>query len=50
MESLSYSIEAEAGVGVVVIVAQDVFYVSPDLRMLELRKSGSVCIITTGML
>jgi hypothetical protein len=32
------------GVVVVVVVAQEVFYVSPDLRMSELRKSGSVCI------
>jgi hypothetical protein len=32
-----YSIEAEAGVGVVVVVAQEVFYISPDLR-----KSGFV--------
>jgi hypothetical protein len=31
------------GVVVVVIVAQEVFYISPDLRMSELRKSGSVC-------
>jgi hypothetical protein len=30
-------------VGVVVVVAREVFYVSPDLRMLELRKSGPVC-------
>jgi hypothetical protein len=51
LESLLYSIEAEAGVGVVVVwvvvvvvVAQEDFYVSPDLRMSELRKSGSVCI------
>jgi hypothetical protein len=46
LESLSYSIEAEAGVGVVVVgvvVAQEVFCVSPDLRMSELHKSGSVC-------
>jgi hypothetical protein len=33
------------GVVVVVVVAQEFFYVSPDLRMSELRKSGSVCII-----
>jgi hypothetical protein len=32
------------GVVVVVVVAQEVFYVRQDLRMLELRKSGSVCI------
>jgi hypothetical protein len=32
------------GVVVVVVVAQEVFYLSPDLRMSELRKSGSVCI------
>jgi hypothetical protein len=32
------------GVIVVVVVAQEVFYVSPDLRMSELCKSGSVCI------
>jgi hypothetical protein len=32
-------------VGVVVVVAQDVFYVSPDLRMSQLCKSGSVCIL-----
>jgi hypothetical protein len=43
LESLSYSVEAEARVVVVVVVAQEVFYVSPDLRMSELRKSGSVC-------
>jgi hypothetical protein len=30
---------------VVVVVAQQVFYVSPDLRMSELRKSGSVYIV-----
>jgi hypothetical protein len=50
LESLSYSIEAVAGVGIVVVgvlvvvLAQEVFYVSPDLRMSELRKQGSVCI------
>jgi effector-binding domain-containing protein len=33
------------GVVVVVVVAQEVFCVSPDLRMSELRKSGSVCIM-----
>jgi hypothetical protein len=46
-----YSIEAQGGVGVVVVVglvvvvvvAQEVFLVSPDLHMSELRKSGSVC-------
>jgi hypothetical protein len=32
------------GVVVVVVVAQKVFYISPDLRMSELCKSGSVCI------
>jgi hypothetical protein len=33
------------GVVVVVVVAQEVFfYVSPDLRMSELCKSGTVCI------
>jgi hypothetical protein len=32
------------GVVVVVVVAQEVLYVSPDLRMSELSKSGSVCI------
>jgi hypothetical protein len=32
------------GVVVVVVVAQEVFYVSPDILMSELRKSGSVCI------
>jgi hypothetical protein len=31
------------GVVVVVVVAQEVFYIRPDLRMSELRKSGSVC-------
>jgi hypothetical protein len=31
------------GVVVVVVVAPEAFYVSPDLRMSELRKSGSVC-------
>jgi hypothetical protein len=31
----------------VVVVAQEVFYVSPDLRMSELRKSGSICIDRT---
>ena len=31
------------GVVVVVVVAQEDFYVSPDLCMSELRKSGSVC-------
>ena len=31
------------GVALVVVVAQEVFYVSPDLRMSGLRKSGSVC-------
>jgi hypothetical protein len=31
------------GVVVVVVVAQEVFYISPDLRMSKLRKSGSVC-------
>jgi hypothetical protein len=30
------------GVVVVVVVAQEGSYVSPDLRMSELRKSGSV--------
>jgi hypothetical protein len=34
-------------VGVVVVVAQEVLYVSPDLRMSELRKSGSACISET---
>jgi hypothetical protein len=29
---------------IVVVVAQEVFYVSPDLRMSELRKPGSVCV------
>jgi hypothetical protein len=29
----------------VVVVAQDVFYVSPDLRMSELRKLGSICML-----
>jgi hypothetical protein len=29
---------------VVVVVAQEVFYASLDLRMSELRKSGSICI------
>jgi hypothetical protein len=29
------------GVVVVVVVAQEDFYLSPDLRMSELRKSGS---------
>jgi hypothetical protein len=47
LESLSYSIEAEAGVDVVVVVvvilAQEIFYISPNLRMSELRNSGSVC-------
>jgi hypothetical protein len=33
------------GVVVVGVVAQEVFYVSLDLRMSELRKSVSVCII-----
>jgi hypothetical protein len=33
------------GVVVVVVVAQEVFYVSPDLRMSELCKSGSVCTV-----
>jgi hypothetical protein len=39
LQSLSYSIEAEAAVDVVVVgvlvvvVAQEVFYISPDLRM-----------------
>jgi hypothetical protein len=28
---------------VVVVVAQEVFYISPDLRMSELRESRSVC-------
>jgi hypothetical protein len=32
------------GVVVVVVVAQEVFCVSPDLRMSDLRKTGSVCI------
>jgi hypothetical protein len=32
------------GVVVVVVVAQEVFCISPDLRMSELRKLGSVCI------
>jgi hypothetical protein len=31
------------GMVVVVVVAQEVFYLSLDLRMSELRKSGSVC-------
>ena len=31
------------GVVVVVVVAQEVFCVSPDVRISELRKSGSVC-------
>jgi hypothetical protein len=34
---------------VVVVVAQEVLYVSPDLRMSELRKSGSVCIVRAYM-
>jgi hypothetical protein len=34
------------GVVVVVVVAQEVFCVSPDLRMSELRKSQSVCMST----
>jgi hypothetical protein len=32
------------GVLVVVVVAQEDFYASPDIRMSELRKLGSVCI------
>jgi hypothetical protein len=36
------------GVVVVVVVAQEVFYASPDLRMSELRKSGSVRICSRG--
>jgi hypothetical protein len=31
---------------VVVVVGQEVFYLSPDLRMSELRKLGSVCIMS----
>jgi hypothetical protein len=33
------------GVVGVVVVAQLIFYVSPDLCMLGLRKLGSVCIL-----
>jgi hypothetical protein len=38
------------GVVVVVVVAQEVFYVSLDLCMSELRKLGSVCIWPWEML
>jgi hypothetical protein len=37
------------GVIVVVAVAQEIFYVSPDLRMSELRKSGSFCILQLSL-
>jgi hypothetical protein len=36
-----------AEVVVVVVLAQEVFYISPDLCMSELCKSGSVCIYLT---
>jgi hypothetical protein len=38
------------GVVVVAVVAQEVFYISPDLRMSELRKLGSVCIKQTSFI
>jgi hypothetical protein len=37
------------GVVVMVVAAQEVLYVSLDLRMSELRKSGSACICTCAL-